>query len=143
MNARWAVVALALGGSPWSLACVIPGLSHEVAFARDSAVLSASEVRSLANWYVDLRQGSLGVHSINVSAYSTRGDAAHAVLTKQRLAAVDQLMQTLISTDPRPLETEVLGTNAAKAQAFPEVRISVEPRCALTRTCCGTDPNLR
>ena len=144
MSFRWRIVLpLTLGAAPWSSACVIPGLSHEVTFAPGSAVLSARDVKSVAAWYVDLRDGPFGIADLSVSAYSTKGGQADLALSKARVAAVADLMTTLTSTHPVPLDSDVLGTSAAKAQAFPEVRISAQPQCAATHSCCGADPNVR
>lgn len=136
-------LALVLAAPAQSSACVIPGLRHEVAFADSSATLLGSDVRSLTYWYVGLRDGPLGIDRISVSAYSIKGDDQSAALVKARVNAVAELVGTLRTGAPIPLTPSVVAIERPGAEQFPEVRISVQPKCAMTQSCCSTNPNLR
>ena len=136
-------LAFVLTASTWSSACVIPGLRHEVTFSDSSATLSGSDVRSLAHWYVGLRDGPLGIDRISVSAYSIKGDDQSAALVKARVNAVTELVGTLGAGAPIPLTPSVVAIDRPGVEQFPEIRISVQPKCAMTQSCCSTNPNLR
>lgn len=137
------LLAFALPASTWSNACVIPGLRHEVTFADGSATLSGSDVRSLTHWYVGLRDGPLGIDRISVSAYSIKGDDQSAALMKARVNAVTELVGTLGNGAPIPLTPSVVAIDRPGAEQFPELLIAVQPKCAMTQSCCSANPNLR
>jgi hypothetical protein len=144
MRTRSAVVlAFALAAAPWSDACVVLGLRHEVAFTDDGRSLQSSSVRSVADWYVELRDGQLGIAGISVSAYSIKGNPVSADRVKARVAAVTELLTTLGMPDPVPLTSSVVPIERIGVEQYPQVRISVQPKCAATHSCCGTDPNLK
>ena len=136
-------LALALAVPERSIACVIPGLRHELTFAGTSKTLSGSDVRSLTHWYIGLRDGRLGIASISVSAYSIKGDDKSAALVKARVAAVTELAQTLGLGEPVTLTSTVAAIDRRGAEQFPEILIAVQPKCAMTQSCCSANPNLR
>lgn len=144
MNARLILfLVLVLIGSRWSSACVIPSLRHDVTFAGTRTTLLGSDARSLTHWYVGLRDGRLGIDQISISAYSIKGDDRSAALVRARVTAVTELVRTLGTGNPVPLTPSVVAIDSLGAKQFPEIRISVQPRCATTQSCCSTDPNLR
>ena len=137
MKARFVVfLILSLTVSRWSSACVIPSLRHEVTFTGTGTTLLGSGARSLTHWYVGLRDGPLGIDRISVSAYSIKGDDRSAALVKARVTAVTELVRTLGTGAPVPLTPSVVAIDRLGVGQFPEVRISVQPKCAMTQSCC-------
>lgn len=136
-------LVLMLCAATWSTACTIPGLRYELAFTDDTHSLQASQIRMVTDWYVDLRDGPFGIDRIYVSAYSIKGNAAHAQLVRARVAAVAELVETLNGADPVPLNSGVSAMESPGPQQYPEILISVQPKCAASHSCCGSDPNLR
>ena len=133
---RIVFLALALGAAHWSSACSITG-SKEVAFLGESRTLQASQILSVTNWYVGLRDGHIGIADISVYARSIKGNAAHTDLVKARVSAVTDLVRTLRAKDQVPLRSEVIESRSPGPEQYPEVVISVQPKCAATRSCCG------
>ena len=60
----------------WSSACSLAGLGHGVMFRAGSATLQAQEIRSVTDWYVDLRDGEGGIDFVFIYAYSVKGEEA-------------------------------------------------------------------
>jgi hypothetical protein len=95
-------------GTP-AMACSLVGLEHEVAFQSHEVNLSATEIRSLVDWYVKRRDGSLGVLEVTVFALSRKGDAASERETRQRTVAVVDLVRSLSEGHSIPVESRVTG----------------------------------
>ena len=130
------VLVLALSAAHGASACSIAG-SKEVSFAGESRALEASQVLSVTNWYVGLRDGHIGIANISVYARSIKGNAAHADLVNARVAAVTDLVRTLRANDSIPLRSEVAEGESPGPEQYPEVVVSIQPECAATRTCCS------
>ena len=130
-------LVFALSAAHGVSACSIAG-SKEVSFAGESKALQASQILSVTDWYVGLRDGHIGIADISVYARSIKGDAAHAELVGARVAAVTELIRTLRASDPIPLRSEVIASSSPGPQQYPEVVISIQPKCAATRTCCSS-----
>lgn len=133
----WLICATAT----WSSACTITGLRHEVTFEPGSATLQASEVLSLTNWYVNLRENP-GIDFILVHAYSRKGDVASIHLTRTRADSVAKLARTLVASDPVSVSMFVKEVETSRPETYREVAVSINPKCARTNTCCP-QPNAR
>jgi hypothetical protein len=134
-----AAALLALAVWQPSNACSIVGLGHEVNFPPESSTLQSSEVRALANWYVNLRDGPFGIAEARVYAYSVKGSPHSARLTHERAAAVATLMKMLGSTSPVPLFVDVKDARNAAPQ-MQQVFIAAQPACAKSVSCCPGMP---
>ncbi|WP_068643189.1 hypothetical protein [Variovorax soli] len=130
-------LVFALSAAHGASACSIAG-SKEVSFAGQSRALQASQILSVTDWYVGLRDGHIGIADISVYARSIKGNTAHAELVSARVAAVTELIRTLRASDPIPLRSEVIASSSPGPQQYPEVVISIQPKCAATRTCCSS-----
>jgi hypothetical protein len=131
---------LALLTPQWSGACSLAGLANESTFTGKQEKLSADQVRSITAWYVDLRDGRFGVADVSVFAAAIEGDPAHARLVESRVHAVAELLKTLIGSEAVPFDTRVSRRSAAVVQQFPEVVVSVQPKCAATNSCGCAQP---
>lgn len=131
------LLIFALSAVHGASACSIAG-SKEVSFDGESKALQASQILSVTDWYVGLRDGHIGIADISVYARSIKGDAAHAELVGARVAAVTDLIRTLRASDPIPLRSEVIASSSPGPEQYPEVVISIQPKCAATRTCCSS-----
>lgn len=133
LTVRQAFALLLCGVASGSSACTITGLRHAVVFTPGSAVLQASEIRSLTDWFVDLRD-RLGIDFVLVHAYPMKGNAASDRLMRDRANAVATLTRTL--GDTAEVNMFIKGATTRRDQTHLEVAVSINPRCARTNSCC-------
>ena len=132
------VLALLVGLiSSRAIACSFGGLEHEVIFTGHEVTLSATEIRSLVDWYVKRRDSSLGVLEVAVFALSRKGDAASERETRQRTATVVDLMRSLSERQSIPVESRMTAVATPRAEAYQTVVVTTQPLCENTRSCCG------
>jgi hypothetical protein len=141
MNIRTTSAVVALCAAQAASACSLD-LSREISFPKDSMALQADQVRRLVNWYVDLRDSSIGISEVSIYAYAVKGDPTHVKTVGERVAGVSQLVQILGAGAPVPLSAKVSEGEADRAEQFPEVIVAVQPKCAQTRSCCSA-PGLK
>jgi len=120
----------------WTSACSIGGLEHEVSFPSDSAALPASEARSLTNWFINLRDGPVGIEYVTVFAYAH--NQLPEELANARGASVTNLTTMLASQKAIPvrLTVSVVGKVGGVYRPHDDVVLAVQPKCASTQTCC-------
>ena len=135
MRIRHALTLLLCAAVSWSSACTITGLRHEVTFMPGSAVLQAAEIRSLTDWYVNMRDDPR-IDFVLVHAYSIKGNAASTKLTRARANAVAELARTLGASDEAPVNMFLKGVETPRPETYQEVVVSINPKCARTNSCC-------
>lgn len=120
-----------------AMACSFGGLEHEVSFKGHEVTLSATEIRSLVDWYIKRRDSSLGVLEVAVFALSRKGDTASERETRQRTIAVVDLVRSLSERQSIPVESIITGVTTPRAEAYETVVVTTQPLCAKTQSCCG------
>ena len=130
-------VVVTFGAVTFANACSLAGLTHTVAFPKSSAAIPASEVRGLANWYVGLRDG-MGVEYAVVVAVSAKGSEKSGSIARDRMDGVTSLLKTLAGGNPIPVKTslEQLVKPPLDPNAYEEIIVLTQPKCAKTNSCC-------
>ena len=116
-------------------ACSIVGLRQDFPFTPGSPVLEASHARTITDWYISLRDSSLGIAEVRIRAYFPKGNSVANDVARTRVAAVKQLVRVLGASDPVPLTIVVEGINSIRPASYDEVHIGVQPKCG--SACCG------
>jgi hypothetical protein len=131
-----ALVALPIG----ALACSFAGLEHELKFRGGESALEASEVRRLADWYIDKRDG-VGIAEADVFAKAEKGSPASLRRARARVADVARLLDTLAARARIPVHSTI-ETVDESPRRVPEyldtVVVGVQPACVKTQSCCNS-----
>lgn len=140
MKRFYRVVVVALMALPMCvLACSFAGLEHEVKFRRDSLVLEGSEVRRLADWYIDKRDG-LRIGEVDVFAKAEGGRPTSLRKARARVASLARLIDTLAARAPAPVHTTIETVDESQRREpgyLDTVVVGVQPACVKTQSCCA------
>ncbi|MFC5608963.1 hypothetical protein [Variovorax soli] len=139
MKIRILVACFLLAAAPLATACKVYGLEHEVNFQEGSATISASEIRTLIDWYLNKRDGREGVLEAYVSAYSRPNDPVSTKLTQERVKAVADLIRAMSEGRSIPMRANVEAVATPRAEAYSTVVAGTQPMCLKTKSCCALE----
>ncbi|MDM0121893.1 hypothetical protein [Variovorax arabinosiphilus] len=141
MKRFYRAVVVALMALPMCvLACSFAGLEHEVRFRRDSLALEGAEVRRLADWYIDKRDG-LKIGEVDVFAKAEGGRPTSVRKARARVASLARLIDALGARAPVPVHTTIETVDESRRREpgyLDTVVVGVQPACVKTQSCCSS-----